>query len=258
MPTATHETPPEPIRKSARINTRKTVDISDSAAKTQVSPTGHQQKPNTPTKTSSKSISKPSSKSRLDNRPASHPSHNYTKIEIYDNWMEAKQLAKDLERKLSECSPDKEKFTEKMNRMSTEINTLKMEKTGLVDQLKRAAKDYKQLLEAKKDAKIAMEAKFKYDLERKSLTHEKEVSKLELELKKKEVDMNAKEEKVDLLLYTNNSLRKKSDLYDNLAAQGFKAKLEVEAMQNKASVRYVYIKIAVIYFILLRLNFVYS
>ena len=114
---------------------------------------------------------------------------------------------------------------------------MKSEKQSLTDTVTSLNRDYKQLLEAKGNDKSHYDATLKLKVATLIQNHKCNVTELELIQKIKDLTELANQEELKRLKEVIGANQTKLKNYDLLAAQAFKANLQMKTFESKAVVR---------------------
>ena len=181
----------------------------------------------------------------------SHPSKNYTKVDLYHRWVRARNEATDNKKDLLELQKESRRNKKEMEKLYKELE----KEQGTVEKLENKCDDlFYQIEEEKqksqstkkdgKEGKVSntaiianMKATFDNLQSKKEFQHKTHVCELQLKYKELEIEYKAKEQQIVWLEEENKDLKKNQCNVNELKVASLKSEIQICSMQDKSLVR---------------------
>ena len=181
----------------------------------------------------------------------SHPSKNYTKIDLYHRWVracnEATDNKKDLLSVQKESRRDKKELEKLYKELEKEKSTVEKWENKYNNLLYWMEEEKEKNESTKKDGKqgkvsnsaiIAnMKSTFDNLQAKKEYQHKTQVCDLQLKNKELQIDLNAKEQQIVRLEEEIKSLKKNECNVNELKVASLKSEIQIRSMRDKSLVR---------------------
>ena len=182
---------------------------------------------------------------------ASHPSKNYSKIELYDRWVKSRNDATDNKKQLVEVEKECRREKKEVEKLKKEL----IEKFECIEELEDVNLEFKKEIKqlksnstsSKKNAKdgkvtqTAMIANMKSTYEnltsKNEFKHKTELCDLQFKYKELELEYKHKELQIARLTDENKELRKNNCSVNELKVASLKSEIQIRSMRDKSMVR---------------------
>ena len=182
----------------------------------------------------------------VDQPIGSHPSKNYTKLQLYDRWVRSRNEATDNKNELEDLQKQSRRDQKEINRLEGEVDRMEAQVSNLQDKLEKKQAEVKNLQSDKKNSKngvsntaIIQNMKATYDhlTSKNEFQHKTELCELNLKFKELQVMLENSNDKIARLEEENKNLKKNNCNVRELKVASLKSEIQIQSMQEKNCIR---------------------